>query len=152
MTMAGKKTSQTAAHGALSPNDDTNEDGAPISKADLANNKSKLISELVNEWKKVNKSKLISELVNKRKKVVVLNKDILKRITEHATSVTKYLSVIASPDDTILTKEVQIAQQLASIKTYQVRLSSKEETFKAQKRHCQWNMTQLSLFLKPRWT
>jgi hypothetical protein len=83
----------------------------------------------------------------------MLHKDILKRIKEHAMSVTKYLLVIASRDKTILTtKEVQIAQQMASIETYKVRLSSKEETFKAQKRHCQSNMTQLLLFLKPSWT
>ena len=90
----------------------------PISEADLANTKSKLILELVNE----------------RKKVEVLNKNILKRIKEHVTSVIKYLSVIAWRDNTILTKEVQIAQQLASIKMYKVRLSSKEETFMAQKK------------------
>jgi hypothetical protein len=33
------------------------------------------------------KSKLITGLVNERKKVEVLNKDTLKRIKEHATSV-----------------------------------------------------------------
>ena len=75
--MAGKKTSKTAAHGAPSPDNDPNEDGAPISEADLAKKSTKLILELVNE----------------RKKVETLNKDILKRIKEHATSVTKYLSV-----------------------------------------------------------
>jgi hypothetical protein len=88
--MAPKKTSRNATHGAPLPNDDTNEDGAPISKADLANKKKKLISELVNE----------------RKKVETLNRDILKRIKEHVTSVTKYLSVIVSRDEIILTKEV----------------------------------------------
>jgi hypothetical protein len=134
--MAPKKTSCNATHGAPSPNDDPNEDGAPISEADLANKKTKLILELVNKWKKVE----------------TLHKDVLKRIKEHATSITKHLSVIALRDETILTKEVQIAQQMASIKAYKVRLFSKEETFKAQKRHCQSEVTQLLLFSKPRWT
>jgi hypothetical protein len=116
--MAGKKTSKTAAHGAPSPDDDPNEDGAPISEADVAKKRSKLILELVNE----------------RKKVEVLNKDIMKRVKEHATSVTKFLSVIALRDETILTKEVLLAQQKASVETYKVRLSSKDDTFKAQKK------------------
>jgi hypothetical protein len=50
---------------------------------------------------------LISELVNERKKVETLNKEILKIIKEHAMSITKYLSDIASRDETILTKELQ---------------------------------------------
>jgi hypothetical protein len=116
--MAGKKTSKTAAHGAPSPDDDPNEDGAPISEADVAKKRSKLILELVNE----------------RKKVEVLNKDIMKRVKEHATSVTKFLSVIALRDETILTKEVLLAQQKASVETYKVRLLSKDDTFKAQKK------------------
>ena len=116
--MAGKKTSKTAAHGAPSPDDDPNEDGAPISEADVAKKRSKLILELVNE----------------RKKVEVLNKDIMKRVKEHATSVTMFLSVIALRDETILTKEVLLAQQKASVETYKVRLSSKDDTFKAQKK------------------
>ena len=103
--MAGKKTSKTAAHGAPSPDDDPNEDGAPISEADVAKKRSKLILELVNE----------------RKKVEVLNKDIMKRVKEHATSVTMFLSVIALRDETILTKEVLLAQQKASVETYKVR-------------------------------
>jgi hypothetical protein len=69
--MAPKKTSRNATHGAPLPNDETNEDGAPLSKADLANKKKKLILELVNE----------------RKKVETLNRDMLKRIKEHARSV-----------------------------------------------------------------
>jgi hypothetical protein len=66
--MAGNKTSCNITHGTPSPsplpNDYANEVAAPISKADLANKRTKLISELVNE----------------RKKVEVLNKDIIKRI------------------------------------------------------------------------
>jgi hypothetical protein len=77
---------------------------------------------------------LISELVNKWKKVEVLDKDIMKRINAHATSVTKFLSVIPSPDEMILNKEVHIAQQKASVETYKFRLSWKDETFKAQKK------------------
>jgi hypothetical protein len=37
------------------------------------------------------KTKLISELVNKQKKIEMLHKDILKRIKEHMTSITKYV-------------------------------------------------------------
>jgi hypothetical protein len=58
----------------------------------------------------------------------------LKIIKEHATSILKYLSVIALRDETIITKEVQIAQQMALINTYKVRLFSKEKTSKAQKK------------------
>jgi hypothetical protein len=112
VTTAPKKTSRNTSHGAPSPNDDPNEDGTPISEVDLANKK----------------TKLILELVNQRKKVEMLHKDILKRIKEHV------MLVIAMCDERILTKEVQIAQQMALIKTYKVRLSSKEETFKAQKK------------------
>jgi hypothetical protein len=60
--MARKKTSRNATHGAPLPNDDTNEDSAPITEAGLANKKKKLISELVKE----------------RKKVETLNRDMLK--------------------------------------------------------------------------
>jgi hypothetical protein len=70
--MAGKKTSRNATHGAPLPDDyPNNKDGAPISEADLAKKSTKLILELVNE----------------RKKVEVLNKDIMKRMKEHVTSV-----------------------------------------------------------------
>jgi hypothetical protein len=86
--MAGKKTSCNATHGAPLPDNDPNEDGAPISKADLAKKSTKLILELVNEQKTVE---------------VVLNKDIMKRMKEHATSVTKFLSVLALCNETILT-------------------------------------------------
>jgi hypothetical protein len=77
------------------PNDDPNEDGAPIFEADLANKK----------------TRLILELVNKRKKLEVLNKDIIKRIKEHTAS------IIASRDETILTMEVYVAQQKALVET-----------------------------------
>ena len=53
VTMAGKKTSKTAAHGAPSPDDDPTADGALISAADVAKKSTKLILHLVNERKKV---------------------------------------------------------------------------------------------------
>jgi hypothetical protein len=116
--MAGKKTSCNATHGAPSLSDDPNKDAPPISKADVANKRTKLTLELLKE----------------RKKIEVLNKDIIKRLKEHATSVTKFLSVITCHDETFLTKEVHLAKQTALVERYKVRLLSKDETFKAQKK------------------
>jgi hypothetical protein len=81
---------------------------------------------------------LISELVNEWKKVEVLYKDIMKRIKEHAMIVTQFLSIIASRDETILTKEVQIAQQKALVETYKVRLSRHKKGIfnRACRSHC----------------
>jgi hypothetical protein len=116
--MAGKKTSKTAIHSGSSENDDPNQDGAPPSEADAAKERVKLLRELVSERKKVDASK----------------KDLLKKIRENETNVTKFLTVIAARDKTISTKDVQIAEQKALVETNRVRLSSKDETFKAQRK------------------
>jgi hypothetical protein len=62
-----------------------------------------------------------------------LNKEIVKKIREQVASATKLQSVITARDETILVKEVHLAQQKASVDTYKVRLYSKDENHRAQK-------------------
>ncbi len=116
--MAGKKTSKTVIHSGSSENDDPNQDGAPPSEADAVKQGAELLRELVSE----------------RKKVDVANKELLKKVKENETNVTKFLTVIAARDKTISTKDIQIAEQKALVETNRVRLSSKDETFKAQRK------------------
>jgi hypothetical protein len=116
--MAPKKTARNATPVAPTPNDDTDEDDPPHSEADLAKKRSKLISELVSE----------------RKKVGICNLHLLKKIKENEANGTKYQSTINARDKTIAKRDVELVEQKALVETYKVRLASKEETHDS-KRH-----------------
>jgi hypothetical protein len=55
----------------------------------------------------------------------------LEQNKENGANVTKFWMVIATHEETILTKDVEIAKQKVAVKTYKVRLATKEETHKA---------------------
>jgi hypothetical protein len=115
-----KKTAKPAANVTNSQplrNDDDVVDDVIASEADLA----------------AKRSKLISELVNERKKVEVLNKELNKKIREQVATVTKFNGVVKDKDATLVVKEVHLAQQLSTINTYKIRLAAQEQTHKAQK-------------------
>jgi hypothetical protein len=120
--MANKKTADNATYGEPSPNDGPNEDGAPHSEVDKAKQRAKLLTELVAE----------------RKKVDVATRDLMKKIKDNETNVTKYQSTITARDKTIADREVQLAQQKAVVETLKVRLTTKEQFHKT-KRH-EWQV------------
>jgi hypothetical protein len=110
--MAPKKTARNTTPVAPTPNDDPNEDDPPHLEADLAKKRSKLISELVSE----------------RKKVDMCNRNLLKTIKENEANGTKYRSTINARDRTITKRDVQLVEQKAVVETYKVKLAAKEET------------------------
>jgi hypothetical protein len=99
------------------PNNDPIEDDSLISEADL----------------NAKKSRLITELVSERKKVEQLNKEVNKKIREQVATVSKFQGVIKARDELLLAKEVILAQQKSSVEIYKGQLAAQEETHKAQK-------------------
>jgi hypothetical protein len=63
-----------------------------------------------------------------------LNKDLLKKIKENETNVTKYQLAISVRDKTIANREVKPVKQKVVANTYKVRLATKGESHKS-KRH-----------------
>jgi hypothetical protein len=108
--------SPNGTHGAPMPNKQPIEEGAhPPTESDRISSNAKLIAKLVTERKRVNS----------------LNQDLVKKLQDNASNVTKFRSAITARDRLIANQQIEIAEQKAIVETFKAKIGAKEVSQRA---------------------